>query len=128
MAKNVGTLAILSENATLLSENCCSCKYFWYSRVYFVYLYLFYLFIYLFLTQKKQKRKVKTDTITHRTQINALDKITGTLNLIFCSTPFGTKITEIVSGYVCNHGSPSGEQDTASPRGRYGERPQRDSV
>ncbi len=38
--------------------------------------------------------------------------------------PFG----EIVSGYVCNHGSPSGERDTASPRGRYGERPQRDSV
>ncbi len=34
----------------------------------------------------------------------------------------------IVSGYVCNHGSPSGERDTASPRGRYGERPQRDSV
>ncbi len=32
-----------------------------------------------------------------------------------------------VSGYVCNRGSPSGEQDTASPRGRYGERPQRDS-
>ncbi len=34
---------------------------------------------------------------------------------------------EIVSGYVCNHGSPSGERDTASPRGRYGERLQRDS-
>ncbi len=33
-----------------------------------------------------------------------------------------------VSGYVCNHGSPSRERDTASPRGRYGERPQRDSV
>ncbi len=32
-----------------------------------------------------------------------------------------------VSGYVCNHGSPSGERDTASPRGRYGERRQRDS-
>ncbi len=32
-----------------------------------------------------------------------------------------------VSGYVCNHGSPNGERDTASPRGRYGERPQRDS-
>ncbi len=30
-----------------------------------------------------------------------------------------------VSGYVCNHGSPSGERDTASPRGRYGERLQR---
>ncbi len=38
------------------------------------------------------------------------------------------KLTQIVSGYVCNHGSPSGERDTASPRGRYGERPQRDSV
>ncbi len=25
-----------------------------------------------------------------------------------------------VSGYVCNHGSPSGKRDTASPRGRYG--------
>ncbi len=34
---------------------------------------------------------------------------------------------EIDSGYVCNRGSPSGERDTASPRGRYGERPQRDS-
>ncbi len=34
---------------------------------------------------------------------------------------------ENVSGYVCNHGSPNGERDTASPRGRYGERPQRDS-
>ncbi len=31
-----------------------------------------------------------------------------------------------VSGYVCNHGSPSRERDTASPRGRYGERRQRD--
>ncbi len=35
--------------------------------------------------------------------------------------------TENVSGYVCNHGSPSGERDTASPRGHYGERLQRDS-
>ncbi len=31
-------------------------------------------------------------------------------------------ITKNVSGYVCNHGSPNGERDTASPRGRYGER------
>ncbi len=31
-----------------------------------------------------------------------------------------------VSGYVCNHGSQSGERDTASPRGRYGERRQCD--
>ena len=27
-AKNIGTPAILSENATILSENCCSCKCF----------------------------------------------------------------------------------------------------
>ncbi len=38
------------------------------------------------------------------------------------------ELMQNVSGYVCNHGSPSGERDTASPRGRYGERPQRDSV
>ncbi len=38
-----------------------------------------------------------------------------------------SKCIENVSGYVCNHGSPSGERDNASPRGRYGERPQRDS-
>ncbi len=37
------------------------------------------------------------------------------------------KVKQNVSGYVCNHGSPNGERDTASPRGRYGERPQRDS-
>ncbi len=33
---------------------------------------------------------------------------------------------EFVSGYICNHGSPSGERDTASTRGRYGERHQHD--
>ncbi len=38
-----------------------------------------------------------------------------------------SKSLKIVSGYVCNHGSPSGERDTASPRGHYGERLQRDS-
>ncbi len=58
---------------------------------------------------------------------------------LFCSAAFwlvriaycrrlGRGRRKIVSGYVCNHGSPSGERDTASPRGRYGERPQRDSV
>ncbi len=40
----------------------------------------------------------------------------------------GSQVPRNVSGYVCNHGSPSGERDTASPRGCYGERPQRDSV
>ncbi len=32
------------------------------------------------------------------------------------------RVIKNVSGYVCNHGSPNGERDTASPRGRYGER------
>ncbi len=46
-------------------------------------------------------------------------------NLVKKNYPF--LVMENVSGYVCNHGSPSGERDTASPRGRYGERHQRDS-
>ncbi len=37
---------------------------------------------------EKQRRKLKSDTIPHRTQKNALEKIIGTLNLIFGSTPF----------------------------------------
>ncbi len=44
-----------------------------------------------------------------------------------CGRKRCTTNRENVSGYVCNHGSPNGERDTASPRGRYGERPQRDS-
>ncbi len=44
-------------------------------------------------------------------------------NLVKKNYPF--LVMENVSGYVCNHGSPSGERDTASPRGRYGERHQR---
>ncbi len=46
---------------------------------------------------------------------------------IFVNSPDINKCDRNVSGYVCNRGSPSGERDTASPRGRYGERPQRDS-
>ncbi len=32
-------------------------------------------------------------------------------------------IPHLEHGYICNHGSPSGERDTASPRGRYGGTP-----
>ncbi len=55
---------------------------------------------------------------------------------IFCTDIFTCNVLNFslcfvleynVSGYVCNHGSPSGERDTASPRGHYGERLQRDS-
>ncbi len=53
---------------------------FWYSHVY--------LFV-LEQTQKKQRRKVKPDTIPHRTQKMHWTKIIGTHNLIFGSTPFG---------------------------------------
>ncbi len=53
----------------------------------------------------------------------------ASLGLYFVSVySIGYLLQDNVSGYVCNHGSPSGERDTASPRGRYGERPQRDSV
>ncbi len=38
---------------------------------------------------KKQRRKVKSDTIPHRTQKMHWTKIIGTHNLIFGSTPFG---------------------------------------
>ncbi len=45
-------------------------------------------------TQKKNRRKVKSETIPHKTLKNALDKIIDTLNLIFGSTLLD-KITEI---------------------------------
>ncbi len=70
--------------------------------------------------------------------LSAADVLQDSVNLLFNATSpvhDPTQHTqqnhhtmENVSGYVCNHGSPSGERDTASPRGRYGERPQRDSV
>ncbi len=59
IAKNIGTLAILSENATLLSENCCSCKCFG------THILIFFVCI---GTTQKNRRKVKSDTIPHRTQ------------------------------------------------------------
>ncbi len=40
----------------------------------------------------------------------------------FSNVVFWDALTN-VSGYVCNHGSPNGERDTASPRGRYGGTP-----
>ncbi len=80
MAKDIGTLAILSENATLLSENCCSCKCFG-TR----------MFIFYFLQWNNTKKQNKSQIWYNSTQNpkNALDKIIGTLNLIFVSTPFG---------------------------------------
>ncbi len=50
----------------------------------------------------------------------------GIKHAVDASSP-ASAFTYNVSGYVCNHGSPSGERDTASPRGHYGERLQRDS-
>ncbi len=59
-------------------------------------------------------------TYSNRLSLNTL------LSLLSLSLRL-TEMQRIVSGYVCNHGSPSGERDTASPRGHYGERLQRDS-
>ncbi len=80
MAKNICTLAILSENATLLSENCCSCKCFG-----------THMFIYfLFALEQHKKTEKKSQIWYNSTQNpkNALDKIIGTLNLIFGITPW----------------------------------------
>ncbi len=55
MARNIGTLAILSENAILLS-NCSNCKYFC--------IHVLIVFVCTATTQ----RKVKLDKITHRTK------------------------------------------------------------
>ncbi len=60
MAKNIGTLAILSENATLLSENCSNCKCFC--------IHVLIVFCLHCNNTKKQRRKVKLDKISHRTQ------------------------------------------------------------
>ncbi len=46
--------------------------------------------------------------------------------LPFLLITFSWLYIENVSGYICNHGSLSGERDTAYPRGRYGECRQRD--
>ncbi len=86
MAKNIGTLTIRSENATLLSVNRCCCKFFGTPR--------FIVFICLHWNTKKtnKKKKQKKSHIWYNStqnQKNALDTIIGTLNLIFGSTPFG---------------------------------------
>ncbi len=80
MAKNISSLAILSENATLLSENCCSCKCFGTC--------MFIFFVCIGTTQKTEKKNKIWYNSTQNPK-NALDKIIGTLNLIFGSTPFG---------------------------------------
>ncbi len=80
MAKNIGTLAILSENANL-SENCCSCKCFG-TR-------MFIFFVCIGTTQKKKQKKSQIWYNSTQNPKNALDKIIGNLNLIFGSTPFG---------------------------------------
>ncbi len=59
MAKNIVTLAILSENATLLSENCSNCKCFG--------IHVLIVFVCKATTQKN-RRNVKLDKISHRTQ------------------------------------------------------------
>lgn len=62
MAKNIGTLEIISENATLLSENFCNFKCFGISHVLIV-------FVCTGTTHKKKnRRKVKLEKISHRTQ------------------------------------------------------------
>ena len=77
MVKYFGTPALLSDNAPLLPEKCCNYKCF--------------VFTCLFLLFALEKHKKKSQIWYHSTQNskNGLDKIIGTLNLIFVNTPFG---------------------------------------
>jgi len=71
MAKNIGTLAILSENATLLSENCSSCKCFG--------IHVLIVFVCTATTQKS--REEKSNLLKFHTELkNELDKIIDTLS------------------------------------------------
>ncbi len=91
----------------------------------YIYIFFFYslflLYLYVYFTSFYVKHFYVYEILYKLTSF-ALHNQTGYLHSIVFS------YYKIVSGYVCNHGSPSGERDTASPRGRYGERPQRDSV
>ncbi len=60
MNENIGTLAILLDNATLLSEHCFNCRCFGF--------HMLIVFVCTASTQKKQRRKVKHNIISHRTQ------------------------------------------------------------
>ncbi len=94
-----------------------------------------YIYIYKKVHLKKNIYYEKSQYFCHSFQkvkptyyIDSLHIVWNISRLYFLKFWLWLTGTENVSGYVCNHGSPSGERDTASPRGRYGERPQRDSV
>lgn len=72
MAKNIGTLEIISENATLLSENFCNFKCFGISHVLIV-------FVCTGTTHTKKKTEEKSNLRKFHTELkNGLDKIIGT--------------------------------------------------
>ncbi len=68
MAKNIGTLAILSENATLLSENVSNCKR----------LGIHVLIIFVCTATTQKGREEKSNFLTELK--NRLDKIIGTMS------------------------------------------------
>ncbi len=71
MAKNIGTLAILSENATLLSENCSNCKR----------LGIHVLIIFVCTATTQKSREEKSNLIQFLTELkNRLDKVIGTMS------------------------------------------------
>ncbi len=72
MAKNNGTLAILSENETLLSENVSNCKFFG--------IHVIIVSVCTATTQKKNWEE-KSNFIKFHTELkNGLEKIIGTLS------------------------------------------------
>jgi len=92
MAKNIGTLVI--------SIRKCNPAFFW--KCFGINMFIYFLH---WNNTKKNRRKVKSDTIPHRTQKNAPNQIIGTHELIFGKKyfpfPFGKKILKSVGS--CNH-------------------------
>ncbi len=72
MAKNIDTLAILSENATILSEICSNCKCFG--------IHVLIVFVCTATTQKKHREEMSNLIEFHTELKNGLDKIIGTLS------------------------------------------------
>ena len=80
MVKNIGTPALLSDNAPLLPENCCNYKCF--------HIHMFISFVhlpFLFALEKHKKSENKSQICFHSTQNskNGLDKIIGTFSKLY---------------------------------------------
>ena len=91
MDKNIGTPALLSDNAPLLPVNCCNDKCFG--------IHMFISFVCIGTTPKTLRKKCQIWLDFTQNSKNGLDKIIDTL--ICGSTPFGKKLLESIAS--CDH-------------------------